>query len=265
MGKRLYVIIIILFAGMVLTACSNESDSSQSTSNEAAFETTEESAGSVEQESGDSMHKDAIGEETAESGDEAIPSETEEEVIQSERKIIYTANLSIEVKDFQQALDDIQRQAADRGGYIVDSNMMEDTANDTTYGHVTLRIPQDQYREFIQFVEDGSSTVLESSESGQDVTEEYIDLESRLKSKHVVEERLLSFMEQAEKTEDLLAISNDLATVQGEIEEITGRMNYLENRTDLATVSISIQENNVSLSGMNDGELNTWEKRKNSF
>src|SRR5690606_12068557 len=126
--------------------------------------------------------------------------------------------------------------------------------------YITVRIPQDQFREFIQLVEDGSSKVLESSISGQDVTEEYVDLESRLKSKRVVEERLLAFMEKAEKTEDLLTISNDLAIVQEDIEEVLGRMKYLENRTNLATVTIHIQENNVTLSTINNEELNTWEQ-----
>ncbi|UZD14989.1 DUF4349 domain-containing protein [Virgibacillus natechei] len=181
---------------------------------------------------------------------------------QIDRKVIYTANLRIEVQEYQQAVNDIQTEVADRGGYIVDSTMQEGTDEDSTNGQITARIPQEQFQEFIQIVEDGSSKVVESSVSGQDVTEEYIDLESRLESQQVVEERLLSFMEEAEATEDLLAISDDLANVQGEIEEITGRMNYLENRTDLATVTIHIEENNVSIAG---DELNTWEQTKQQF
>lgn len=106
---------------------------------------------------------------------------------------------------------------------------------------------------------------MDSSITGQDVTEEYIDLESRLKSKQAVESRLLSFMEQAEKTEDLLAISKDLAKVQEEIETIKGRMNYLENKADLATVTISIEENKVEVKNLGDSQLKTWEKTKEQF
>ncbi|MFC4022252.1 DUF4349 domain-containing protein [Oceanobacillus longus] len=261
--KKGLLLLIVLCIGILVTACSNDSESSESSSDQANFNTEE----SVEREINDSISEgndQAVVQEDSDFQEEGAASQ-EVEIIPSDRKIIYNANLYIEVKDYQQTLNRIQSQVADRGGYIVESNMTGDTENSSTYGHVTVRIPQDQFREFILIVEEGSSNVLESSISGQDVTEEFIDLESRLKSKRVVEERLLSFMEQAEKTEDLLTISADLAKVQGELDEITGRMKYLENRTDLATVTISIQENNVTISGMNDGDLNTWEKTKQQF
>ncbi|MGJ9459771.1 DUF4349 domain-containing protein [Oceanobacillus sp. CF4.6] len=261
--KKGMLLLIVLCIGILVPACSNDSESSESSSDQANFNTEE----SIEREINDSISEGndhaAVQEDSDSQGEGAASQEAE--IIQSDRKIIYNANLYIEVKDYQQTLNRIQSQVADRGGYIVESNMTGDTENNSTYGHMTVRIPQDQFREFIVIVEEGSSNVLESSISGQDVTEEFIDLESRLKSKRVVEERLLSFMEKAEETEDLLTISADLAKVQGELDEITGRMKYLENRTDLATVTISIQENNVTISGMNDGDLNTWEKTKQQF
>src|SRR5690625_3932546 len=72
-------------------------------------------------------------------------------------------------------------------------------------------------------------------------------------------------MEDAEKTEDLLQISSDLANVQEEIEEITGRMKYLDDQSDLATVSIHIQEMNTQLSSTGKDDLNTWEQTKEQF
>ncbi|WP_249872428.1 DUF4349 domain-containing protein [Oceanobacillus saliphilus] len=265
MKKGLFIL-IVLWIGILLNACSNDAENSTTFSDRADFD-TEESAEMVEMESNNSISggSDGATEQAVSDSREESVSPQEGAFIQTNRKIIYTANLQIEVKNFQQTLNTIQSQVANRGGYIVDSNMQGYAENDSINGHVTVRIPQDQFREFIQVVEDGSSKVLESSISGQDVTEEFIDLESRLKSKRVVEERLLSFMEQAEKTEDLLTISADLAKVQGEMEEITGRMNYLENRTDLATVTIYMEENNVTISGMSEGELDTWEKTKKQF
>lgn len=208
----------------------------------------------------DSGTNDSAGDQVDGKSEENVKPK-QNDISKINRKIIYTANLMIEVKDFQKTLNEIQNQVSDRGGYIVESNMYGDSEDESTNGQITARIPQNQFREFIQLVEDGSSEVLESSISGQDVTEEYIDLESRLKSKHVVEKRLLSFMEKAEKTEDLLTISEDLAKVQGEIEGITGQMKYLQNKSDLATVTIQIQENNVKISN----ELNTWGKTKQQF
>lgn len=117
----------------------------------------------------------------------------------------------------------------------------------------------------MEVVEKGSTRVIDRVISGQDVTEEFVDLESRLKSKKQVEERLLEFMEDAEKTEDLLKISDDLARVQEEIETIVGRLNYLKDKTDFATVTIHIQEENVKLTSMNEGELNTWDEAKKQW
>lgn len=259
--RYLLRVIMIISISILITACSNEAGDSESSSDRANVNTEEKS--SQENSSVSSGGDDAVSED-GESQEEDATSQNGE-VSDVNRKIIYTANLRIEVKNYQQAINDIQNQVSDRGGYIVESNMHGGSEDGSTNGRITARIPQEQFREFVQLVEDGSNEVLESSISGQDVTEEYIDLESRLKSKRVVEKRLLSFMEKAEKTEDLLTISGDLAKTQGEIEEITGRMNYLENKADLATVTIHIQEKNVTISSINKEDLNTWEKTKQQF
>ncbi|OZU90561.1 hypothetical protein CIL03_05295 [Virgibacillus indicus] len=256
--KKVILLMIFIALVVMITACSNDSESSDS-SNEAAME---DSAGMEAERSAVGTDESSSDQQNSEDGS---ASSQEGEVIETNRKIIYTAFLHVEVKDYQQAENDIQAQTTDFGGYIVDSTMHVDSESGSSNGEITVRIPQEQFKDFVRLVEDGSSKVVESSISGEDVTEEYVDLESRLKSKRVVEDRLLSFMEQAGKTEDLLAISNDLAAVQEEIEQITGRMNYLENKADLATVTIYIQENNVKLSGINEDDLNTWEKTKQQF
>ncbi len=101
--------------------------------------------------------------------------------------------------------------------------------------------------------------------SGSDVSEEYVDLESRLKSKRTVESRLLEFMQKATTTEDLLKISSDLARVQEEIEQITGRIKYLDNQVDYSTIIITINENNINVPELTNKDLNTWEKIKKQF
>ena len=98
--------------------------------------------------------------------------------------------------------------------------------------------------------------------TGQDVTEQYVDLESRVKSKRAVEERLLEFMSNAKKTEDLLKISSDLAKIQEEIELIVGKMNYLENQTSYSTIEIAMYENSVIVPVLDSKKLDTWEKTK---
>lgn len=258
--KKLIFVLWASIAAILLAACSNSGgDSSGSIQTESY---TAEPQFTVEERAADMADAD-MAVENAESGDGDSADQGAEEIpAQKDRVIIYHANLSIEVKNYDEAVNEIESKAASKGGYVVESTM-HGRGDDRRTGYITLRIPQEHFPSFLQFMEEGSFKVLDSNISGEDVTEEYVDLESRLKSKRVVEERLLAFMEEAEKTEDLLKISNDLAKVQEEIDQIVGRMKYLENKSDLATVTIHIEERNVSLTGEED--LNTWERTAEQF
>ncbi|AIF43967.1 DUF4349 domain-containing protein [Virgibacillus sp. SK37] len=256
LSKRLTLYFCVAIILVILSGCSNESENE---SKQADSYMAEEASEKITEE----------GEATTESAEDGVENsgdkteqQTPQEQNTSPRKIIYTANLEIEINSYEKALENIQKKVEAYQGYVVESSMFEEEENKGTSGFITVRIPQGKFREFIQLVEDGSKNVLSNSISGQDVTEEYIDLESRLRSKEVVEERLLSYMKKAEKTEDLLAISKDLASVQEEIDQIKGRMKYLENKSDLATITIHMTENNLAISGE---DLNTWDKTKQQF
>lgn len=181
------------------------------------------------------------------------------------RKVIYTADMSVRVKSYQEAVSSIQKTLASLGGYVMESNTYSGEEDQSQEGTLTVKVPQEAFQSFLNTVEKGSIKVENQAVSGQDVTEEYVDLESRLKSKKTVEERLLSFMKEAQKTEDLLKISNDLSAVQEEIEQLTGRINYLNNQTAFATVSIHLSENKINVPGLENENLNTWQKTKQQF
>ncbi|MGP1907270.1 DUF4349 domain-containing protein [Metabacillus sp. JX24] len=185
--------------------------------------------------------------------------------IPQDRKVIYTADMSVRVKSYQEAVLSIQKTLASLGGYIMESNTYSGEEDQPQEGTLTVKVPQEAFQSFLNTVEKGSIKVENQTVSGQDVTEEYVDLESRLKSKKTVEERLLSFMKEAQKTEDLLKISNDLSAVQEEIEQLTGRINYLNNQTSFATVSIHLSENKINVPGLENENLNTWQKTKQKF
>ncbi|MGD6793494.1 DUF4349 domain-containing protein [Metabacillus indicus] len=181
------------------------------------------------------------------------------------RKVIYTADMSVRVKNYQEAVSSIQKTLASLGGYVMESNTYSGEEDQPQEGTLTVKVPQEAFQSFLNTVEKGSIKVENQTVSGQDVTEEYVDLESRLKSKKTVEERLLSFMKEAQKTEDLLKISNDLSAVQEEIEQLTGRINFLNNQTSFATVSIHLSENKINVPGLENENLNTWQKTKQQF
>jgi major membrane immunogen (membrane-anchored lipoprotein) len=180
------------------------------------------------------------------------------------QKVIYQADLELRVKNYEQTMQRLEEKAKKYGGYIAESNVTKNGAEQVS-GSLKLRIPQEHFQDFINNAEGQAVEVLQRNINGQDVTEEYVDLESRLKSKKAVEERLLSFMKSAAKTEDLLKISADLATVQEEIEVIEGRMKYLENQTSFSTVNITLYERKVVVPNLEKGQLNTWEKTKKQF
>jgi hypothetical protein len=178
--------------------------------------------------------------------------------------VIYQADIQMRVKKFDQTVRSLEEKVLKYGGYITESNVSKE-GNEQVSGSIKIRIPQKNFQAFLHDAESQAAEVLQRNITGQDVTEEYVDLESRLKSKKIVEERLITFMKGAVKTEDLLKISADLAVVQEEIEAIEGKMKFLENQTSLSTVNITLYENKVIVPEIDSDKLNTWEKTKKQF
>ncbi|AZB42654.1 DUF4349 domain-containing protein [Bacillus sp. FJAT-42376] len=234
---------------MALTGCMGDQSSSK-----------KESADKMSGSSGKSEASIAKTEEAAEvKADPALR-------MPASRKIIYTAEMRIEVSDYEDASLRIQKKAQSAGGYAVSTASSANGERDgLNEGTMTLRIPQDQFSRFLSSIEDSSYKVIEKNAAGQDVTEEFVDLDSRLKAKQAVEARLLEFMKKAGKTEDLLAISKDLAAVQEDIEQLKGRMKYLQNQTDYSTITIHLIESKVVVPGVDNRELNTWQKTQKQF
>lgn len=169
-----------------------------------------------------------------------------------ERMIMYHVRISAVVADYKEARNQIEKQIASYQGYIVNSS--EYHSENHSGASMTLRIPQQKMQPFIEFVEKNS--VESTYEIGsQEVTEEYVDLTSRLKAKQAMEARLFEFMDKAEKAEDLLKISQDLGRVQEEIEQIKGRVRYLQEHTSYSTIDLSFSEKKTSVEAPGSGTL----------
>ncbi|WP_280769146.1 DUF4349 domain-containing protein [Salipaludibacillus daqingensis] len=205
--------------------------------------------------------------------EETISDEPEEasdiermETKSNEQMVIYNGYISIEVNDFNDAQHHIQDEVEKINGFVVESTVYQRGEDEELGGNLTVRVPKEYFQSFLNDLETTSSKVLEKSTTGNDVTEEYVDLESSLRSKETVEERLLTFLEEAESTEDLLSISNDLSDVQEDIERIKGRIAYLENHVAFSTITIDIQERKVNVSSLQDREaLNTFQHAQSLF
>ncbi|MFD4931331.1 DUF4349 domain-containing protein [Peribacillus butanolivorans] len=198
------------------------------------------------------------------SGEQASDKQAEKEAATNERMVIHQAQLQLKVKNLEKTQMKIETKANEYGGYVVESNVYRED-EEMVEGSITVRIPEARFQDFLVDTEGQASEVVERNVTGQDVTEQYVDLKARLKSKRAVEERLLAFMKDAKKTEDLLKISSDLATVQEEIEQLVGQIKYLENQTSFSTVTISLSQDHIIVPGIDNKKLNTWERTKKQF
>jgi hypothetical protein len=160
----------------------------------------------------------------------------------SDRMIVRTANLSLLVADTEETLEAIERLATQLEGYI--SDLQTWRQNDQLAGIVTLRIPASSFDQARERIKELAIEVESENVSGQDVTEEYVDLEARLRNLEVAEEELLELLDSAQEThkdaESILAIYREITNVRQQIEQITGRMNYLENASSLATLTVNL-------------------------
>lgn len=204
--------------------------------------------------------RESLGLKNEETSGEVV----EENIDSSDRMVIHRAYLHLRVSDFQQSMTKIEQKVEQYNGYIIESVVYKDE-DETANGNITVRIPEKDFQSFLTDTENAANSVIERNVTGEDVTEQYVDLEARLNSKRILEERLHTFMKEAEKTEDLLKISSDLAIVQEEIERLVGKMKYLENQTAFSTVDISLFEDRIIMPHVDGKGQNTWDKTKKQF
>ena len=175
---------------------------------------------------------------------EAMPREASNQPVSADRLVIRNASLSIVVADVPGRVTAIQNMAAAMGGFVVESS--------TTYqrytlegepvpqAYVVIRVPQEKFNEAIEQIKANTVEVQNESQSGQDVTDQYVDLQSRLKAKLATEEQLLEIMQEARRTEDVLAVYAQLQQVQSDIEVLRGQIKYTEQSAALSSISVSI-------------------------
>jgi hypothetical protein len=158
------------------------------------------------------------------------------------RMVIRTAQLSVEVQDIEQALAQVRAVASRGGGFVSASNTHFEKVNDQDrmVADLTLQVRSDVVDNAMSDLRALGKVTNENSGS-QDVTEEYVDLDSNLRNLQASETAILKLMDKATQIQDVLTLQRELTNVRGQIERIQGRKTYLERRTDMATISISLR------------------------
>jgi uncharacterized protein YceK len=160
-----------------------------------------------------------------------------------DRKTITTVDMSLEVEDVPAAIEQIAVTARASGGYVSGSSVYVHTYDQNTWrdGYITVRVPEAGHPEFLDEVSK-LGEVTSRSVSAQDVTEEYIDVTARLENLKRQEQRLHEVLNMSRTVEEVLSVEKEIERVRGEIDSLTGRLNYLNDRVEYSTISIRLTE-----------------------
>lgn len=193
-------------------------------------------------------------------GETTAAGEVTEEL--TEQKVIKTGSLSIQVKNVEDTVSDLNNLTETKKGFVQSSNITTTTSGSQS-ATVTIKVPSQEFNNSVESIKDMADLVKNENLSGQDVTEEFTDLQSRLKNYQAEEAQLVEFLDRAGNVEELLDVSGALSDVREDIEVVEGRIKYLENMTDMSTITVNIsQETTVNIPTK---EWQPWEKVKKSF
>jgi hypothetical protein len=161
-----------------------------------------------------------------------------------DRKILRDATLTLEVGAPAETQRKITSIAESLGGFVVTSESKQRQIGDAKQElevNLVIRVPATQFGPALDQIRSTASRVIQEKITGQDVTEEFIDLEARLKTQKALESQFLEIMKQANKVSDALEVQRQIAEVRTEIEKLEGRKRFLENRASLSTITVSLQ------------------------
>jgi len=160
----------------------------------------------------------------------------------SDRLIIKNAELSLLVTDTDNAIDRTAQIAADTGGYILSSRVwyQEWLGDNYKYATITIGVPAHQFEAAMRRLRGLAVRVTDENASGQDVTDEYVDLQSRLENLEATRDRIRTFLDQTTTVTEALTINEELKVVEEEIALVQGRMNYLFDRAAYSTITVDL-------------------------
>jgi hypothetical protein len=153
-----------------------------------------------------------------------------------DKKIIRTADLTVEVRDFRSFENRLHNAVKQSGGYL---SQEEQTQNGGSIeNNVTIRIPVDRFDDFVSQLPADSDKLMEKKITSEDVTGEAVDTKSRLETKKEVRQQYLNLLKQAHEMKDIIAVQNEINDIQQEIDQASGRIAYLGHSAAYSTVNL---------------------------
>lgn len=155
------------------------------------------------------------------------------------RQVTKTGNLSILVATAETTVQNIQSIAESTEGYVSDSNLYEVTPG-VKAGSITIRVPADKFDETMVKIKALAIRVENENVNSNDVTDQFIDLEARLKNLKTEEAQYVAILKKAQKIEDIVNVTNQLNQVQQQIDSWQGQLKYLNSQIDLSTITVNL-------------------------
>jgi hypothetical protein len=164
--------------------------------------------------------------------------------------VIHTASLTVQVKSVPKALAQARTATESAGGYVGEETTERDEEGNE-YTEVVLRVPVDAYDKVLAGLE-GAGKLIERNAKAQDVTDQVVDVDSRVKTQRASVARIRELMDRATKLSDVVTLEGELSSRQAELESLLARQASLKDRTALATITLSLSETPVERSGEDD-------------
>jgi len=160
-----------------------------------------------------------------------------------ERIVIKNAALSLVVENPDEKVSQISALAEGFGGWVVTASIQHGRADGSiivTSASVTIRVLADRLNEALAQIKDGAESIQSETVTGQDVTQDYVDLNSRLTNLEAAEVQLQAIMDSANRTEDVLNVYNELVRIRGEIESIRGQIRYYDESAAYSSIQVNL-------------------------
>lgn len=246
--KKLFAIILCAVIALSFAACGASSD--KAVSENAA----------MDQEFDMFAQNTGAGDNYSYTADSSGAGESPAQKTQNE-KIIKTVDLSVETKEYEAYITALNASVIAAGGYVESSTAnLGSTSYSNRYATFTVRIPAANLDSFIN-ASGKKGTIISKTENQQNVTLEYVDLESRIEAYKTEKTTLTGLLEKAESLENVLAIQERLSEVNYQIETYTSQLKVLENRVSYSTVTLRISE----VERVTEAQPTLWTRIKNRF
>jgi hypothetical protein len=161
----------------------------------------------------------------------------------SNRMIVKNGDMRLTVMDTDVAIDRTTQIIGDAGGYIVSSRVwyQDYYGNNLKFATVTLGVPVQEFEKVLSKLRGLAVKVVDETAAGDDVTDQYVDLQSQLTNLEATRARIQEFLKDAKTIDEALRINQELSNIEGQIEQIKGQMNYLNDRSAFSTITLNLE------------------------